>query len=230
MSTTLWNLRADKTETVERRALAPFELREDGEKNTVRVVGHAAVFNQETNIGGEFREVIRPGAFTRAIQESNVPFLIEHHGLPLARNTSGTLKLSEDSIGLRIETELDMSDPDVQRVVPKMRRGDLDKMSFAFRAKKQEWIVTEKDGEEDVLRELQELELFDVAIVTTPAYEGTSIALRSLDAIRAEKREALEQKEAARRAFELRKTKERLSRITDLKEREAALSRALATR
>ena len=130
---------------VERRALAPFELRESGDGNGVRIVGHAAVFNQEANIGGMFREVIRPGAFTRAIGESDVPFLVEHDDLPLARNTSGTLKLSQDEIGLRIETELDPTDPDVQRIVPKMKRGDLAKMSFAFRVTREEWEDMDSD-------------------------------------------------------------------------------------
>jgi HK97 family phage prohead protease len=205
---------------MERRALMPFELRADEEKT--RVIGHAAVFNQEADIGGMFREVIRPGAFTRAIQESDVPFLIEHSDLPLARNRSGTLKLSEDQTGLRIETELDGSDPDVQRIIPKMKRGDLDKMSFAFRATRQEWV----DGEDDEpdLRILHEVELFDVSIVTNPAFDGTDIALRTRDAKRDEARAAYEEKEAKRKAAVFRKTKKRLTGIADVAQRKSALS------
>lgn len=208
-----------KNSTLERRALAPFELRAEGE--TVKVVGHAAVFDQEANIAGQFREVIRPGAFARAILESDVPFLIEHNDLPLARSTSGTLDLSEDGVGLRIESDLDASDPDVQRIIPKMRRGDLSKMSFAFRATRQEWVDPEDDGDLP-LRVLHEVELFDVSIVTNPAFEGTDIALRSLEAVR----EAEDEKDAKRRAFELRKLKERLGRIPDIRQRESALESA----
>ncbi|MEP4236049.1 HK97 family phage prohead protease, partial [Parasphingorhabdus sp.] len=103
----------------------PVELRMDGD--VIKVSGYAAVFDEETDIGGMFREVIRPGAFKSAIERNdNVSFLINHDGLPLARTSSGTLKLTEDRTGLRIDTELDATDPDVARIVPKMKRGDLD--------------------------------------------------------------------------------------------------------
>ncbi|MEP2234081.1 MAG: HK97 family phage prohead protease, partial [Marinomonas sp.] len=155
----------------------PVELRMDGD--VIKVSGYAAVFDEETDIGGMFREVIRPGAFKSAIERNdNVSFLINHDGLPLARTSSGTLKLTEDRTGLRIDTELDATDPDVARIVPKMKRGDLDKMSFAFISTREEW--TFEDGESD-LREVMDTELFDVSIVTDPAYGGTSIALRSRD-------------------------------------------------
>jgi HK97 family phage prohead protease len=165
---------------VERRFAAVAECRAD--EGTIRVRGHAAVFNQEADIGGYFREVIRPGAFAAAIREDDVPFLIEHYGLPLARNTSGTLSLREDERGLLIETQLDAADPDVMRIVPKMGRGDLNKMSFAFRAVRQEW----DESGETPLRIIHECRLLDVSIVTSPAYTGTDIGLRSLTDWRAE--------------------------------------------
>lgn len=201
----------DGADSVERRATMSLEVRSDGE-NTVRVIGHAAVFNQETDIAGLFREVIRPGAFTEAIGRDDVPFLIEHSDLPLARTRSGTLRLSEDSVGLRIEAELDASDPDVQRIVPKMKRGDLDKMSFAFRATRQEWDETDPD---DPLRVVRQADLYDVSIVTSPAYEGTDIALRSL----ADKRESDKQKEQAERQdkqanFEAARLRKKLAKKT----------------
>jgi hypothetical protein len=159
---------------IERRASGPFELRQG--EDSIWVAGHAAVFNQEADIGGLFREVIRPGAFAGTISRDDVPLLIEHADLPLARTRSGTLDLREDEIGLRMESALDALDPDVGRIVPKMRRGDLDKMSFAFLPVREEW-----DDSGDVpLRILHEVRLFDVSIVTSPAYGGTDIALRSL--------------------------------------------------
>lgn len=167
----------------ETRGGIPAEVRAEDSK--IKVAGYAAVFNQETNIGGFFREVILPGAFRKAITSSDVPFLINHDGLPLARTRSGSLKLSEDGHGLKIETELDPEDPDVLRIVPKMKRGDLDKMSFAFRATKQRW----DDTQDPPLRTVEEAELFDVSIVTDPAYEGTEIGLRSLEEARKDKRQ-----------------------------------------
>lgn len=159
----------------------PAEIRADD--TGITVSGYAAVFNQEADIGGWYREIIEPGAFAEAIGRDDVVFLINHEGLPLARSRAGkgTLTLTEDEYGLKIETKLLASDPDVQSIVPKMQRGDLDKMSFAFLPDIQEW----DDTQEPPLRRIKKLRLFDVAIVTTPAYDGTDIGLRSLEAHRA---------------------------------------------
>lgn len=165
--------------TRETRGGIPAEVRSDD--TGVRVSGYAAVFDEVTDIGGMFREVIAPGAFRAAIGRDDVVFVVNHAGLPLARTRSGTLTLTEDARGLKVESVLDAEDPDVKAVVPKMRRGDLDKMSFAFRATKQEW----DDTQTPPLRTIREVELFDVSIVTTPAYGGTDIGLRALDSARA---------------------------------------------
>ena len=166
-----------------RAGLNPVEVRakDDG---TVRVEGYAAVFEQETNIADLFREKIARGAFTDAIGRDDVVFLINHDGLPMARTKSGTLEIRQDATGLWIGADLDAEDPDVKRIIPKMKRGDLDKMSFAFRAKKQEW----DESQDPPLRTILQADLYDVSIVTTPAYEGTSIAMRSLDAVRKERK------------------------------------------
>lgn len=158
----------------------PAEIRADSDG--VKVSGYAAVFDQATDIGGYFTEVIARGAFKEAIGRDDVVFLINHDGLPLARTRSGTLTLKEDDKGLRIDTVLDADDPDVKSITGKMKRGDLDKMSFAFRATKQEWDETTNPP----TRTITEAQLFDVSIVTQPAYDGTSIALRSLDDARKE--------------------------------------------
>lgn len=160
----------------------PAEVR--AEADGITVEGYAAVFNEIADIGGMFREVIAPGAFTEAIGRDDVVFLINHDGLPLARTRSGTLELSEDKRGLKMRTVLDPDDPDVKSIAGKMKRGDLDKMSFAFLPEVQEW-----DDSGDVpLRTIKKAALYDVSIVTTPAYDGTEIGLRSLEAFRTEQR------------------------------------------
>jgi hypothetical protein len=156
------------------RAGLPVEVRAEGQ--TIKVSGYAAVFNERANIGGMFEEQIAPGAFKAAIGRDDVVFLVNHEGLPLARTRSGTLTLKEDERGLYMESELDPEDPDVLAIVPKMKRGDLDKMSFAFFPSVQEW-----DESGDLpLRTIREASLADVSIVTNPAYSGTEIGLRSL--------------------------------------------------
>lgn len=160
----------------------PVEVPQEND-GPIRVAGYAAVFGQETNIGGFFTEVIEPGAFTSALERNDdVVFLINHDGLPLARTGSGTLRLSQDERGLYIETELDINDPDVRTIVPKMKRGDLNKMSFAFVPTRQTW----DDSGDMPKRMIQDLQLYDVSIVTTPQYDGTEIGLRSLQQYRDE--------------------------------------------
>lgn len=164
--------------TKEIRAAQAVEIREAGEG--VRVTGHAAVYGERARIGDYFEERIARGAFDNVLGD-DVPFLIEHQGLPLARTGSGTLKLSLDERGLYVETDLDPSDPDAARIIPKMRRGDLSKMSFAFTVEREEW---DESGEIPLRTILAFRKLYDVAIVTTPAYAGTDIGLRGLEAAR----------------------------------------------
>lgn len=175
----------------------PVEIRAAAD-GSFKVEGYAAVFNQETDIGGIFREVIRPGAFTNALKRGDdVTFLINHGGLPLARTRSGTLKLTEDDHGLKVSTQLDGEDPDVKSIVRKMQRGDLDKMSFAFSVPEggQNWLGS---ADELDLREVTDTMLFDVSIVNEPAFSGTSIALRSRDDAKADSDSAQRDAEKAR--------------------------------
>lgn len=155
----------------------PVEIREEDD-GKIKVSGYAAVFNSRADIGGMFFEQIQRGAFSDAIGRDDVVFLINHDGLPMARTRSGTLKLTEDERGLYIESELDSKDPDVARIVPKMKRGDLDKMSFAFIPEVQEW----DDSGDIPIRTITRAGLQDVSIVTFPAYQDTEIGLRSYQA------------------------------------------------
>jgi HK97 family phage prohead protease len=164
---------------IEYRSCSELEFRAEGD--SVKVGGYAAVFNSMSQDLGGFREVIRRGAFTHTIAGgADVRFLINHDGMPLARTKSGTLRLAEDERGLRIDATLDPTDPDVQRLIPKMKRGDLSQMSFGFRTLKDAW---RQEGA-DQIRELHAVDLFDVSAVTYPAYQSTEVALRSLAAVR----------------------------------------------
>jgi len=104
---------------------------------------------------------------------ADVRLLIDHEGVPLARSKSGTLVLEEDDRGLRVEAELDPNNPDAARIMSAMKRGDLNQMSFAFRTIKDNW------NSDRSVRELREVQLFDVSVVTFPAYEETVAELRN---------------------------------------------------
>lgn len=89
---------------------------------------------------GPFTEVVRQGAFTKTLSEgADVPFLINHGGMTLARTKSGTLQLAEDTTGLHTEARLDPANSDVGDLRSAMDRGDMDEMSFAFWVTRQQW-------------------------------------------------------------------------------------------
>lgn len=178
----------------ETRSGLPVEVRADGDGKIV-VEGYAAVFDQPTDIGGVFTEVVARGAFRSALARGDdVEFLINHGGLPLARSTAGNLTMREDDHGLHIRAELDPTDPDVQRIVPKMRAKMLDQMSFAFQATGQRWD-SPADGPD--VRTITDVMLFDVSVVNRGAYPQTEIALRNRDDAKARAEE--ERKEAERK-------------------------------
>lgn len=148
------------------------------------LVGHGAVFNQETVIGGAFREMVLPGAFKKTIQEADVRALFNHEpNLVLGRNKAGTLRLAEDDSGLAYEIDL----PSTQYALDlakSIERGDISQSSFSFETVKDGWDYPKRDDGALPLRSLRELRLYDVSPVTFPAYEGTDVdlqrALRSL--------------------------------------------------
>jgi HK97 family phage prohead protease len=152
-------------------AYTNLELRALEDKNTL--IGYAAVFDSPSE-PMPFIEYVRRGAFSKTLNDgADVRLLIDHEGVPLARTKSGTLALEEDERGLRVEAELDPANPDAMRVLSAMRRGDLSQMSFAFRT------VKDSYNSDRSVRELKEVQLFDVSIVTFPAYEETVAELRS---------------------------------------------------
>lgn len=154
------------------------EVRAVDETTVARFGGHAAVFNVRTWIGPKtlgFWEQVAPGAFDKAIGRDDVRFLFNHDtNWVLARTSSGTLRLKTDSKGLAVDA--DMADTTQGRDLKVlMERGDVREMSFGFRIDKEKWEVL-KDGTE--LRTIQDVTLYDVAVVAYPAYSNTDAGIR----------------------------------------------------
>jgi HK97 family phage prohead protease len=152
-----------------------------------RLSGYAARFDVMSHpiatSRGKFREKLQKGAFRAALASGdNVVFRAEHgvNGqLALADTATKTLRLSEDDVGLRFEADMDPTDPDVQAMLPKVKRGTLRSMSFAFRVAKGGDAWERRDGE--LHRTISAIDtLKDVSPVTFPAYPETDLALRSL--------------------------------------------------
>ena len=151
------------------------ELRQEGEDNIV--VGYGSVFNTLSNELGGFREIIAEGAFDGRLND-DVRFLINHDGLPLARTTNGTLRLTTDERGLKYEAQV--ANTSLGRdLIELMRNGTINQSSFAFVVEDDSWEV--RDGVN--VRTINKVSrLYDVSAVTYAAYEEASVALRSMEA------------------------------------------------
>ncbi|WP_100467568.1 HK97 family phage prohead protease [Mycobacteroides abscessus] len=179
--------RDNRKDVWEHRRTSSFEVREDSD--TITLTGYASTFEPYEMYGGPdaggWIEQLDKAAFTNTLREKpDLHLLINHEGMPLARTKSDTLQLGVDRHGLKVTAQLDRSDPDVQRLEPKMRRGDMDEMSFAFRVKGQKWECTEEFPEDNyALRTITEVSLHkgDVSVVNFGANPTTSAELKSVD-------------------------------------------------
>ena len=169
--------RGNKMASRETRSFdADFEIREAGDGMTFS--GYAAKFNSRSENLGGFVETIMPGAFKRSLDSRNdVKLLVNHDsGRVLASTRSGTLRLTEDSVGLRVEADLPNT-TDGRDMAELLRRQDLSSMSFGFSVIKDSWS---QDGTE---RSLKSVRLFETSIVAFPAYQATEASVRSYDAL-----------------------------------------------
>ena len=153
------------------------EIRE-GTEGVLGVNGYASMYSIPYSVRdslGEYTETIEPGAFKRSVeQRDDVRLLLNHDGIPLARTKSGTLRLDpHDPVGLGVDADLESRMGLANDVRLAMERGDLDLMSFAFKATRQDW------NKDYTQRSIREVKLFDVSVVTFPASAATSVKLRS---------------------------------------------------
>ena len=166
-----------RTATME---LAELRLDSNEEQGRPVITGYAAVFNELSQDLGGFREQIAPGAFKRALEmNQDVRALVDHDpSRIIGRSTSGTLEMIEDDHGLRVQ--IDPADTTAGRdIMESINRGDVSGMSFGFVVRDEDWDML--DGEN--IRTVRDMDLFDVSVVTFPAYTASSVevALRSLD-------------------------------------------------
>lgn len=156
--------------------LTRVEVRAAGEGTAPKIAGHAAVFGKLSEDLGGWREKIEPGAFKRTLKSADVRALWNHDpNWVLGRNKAGTLSLAEDLTGLAIEIDPPMTGWASDLMVT-MGRGDVDQMSFGFRTVRDRW----EQGQEGVVRTVLEAELFDVSVVTYPAYPQTDASVRDM--------------------------------------------------
>lgn len=146
------------------------------------IEGYAIIFNQLSEDLGGFREMILPEAVTQElINNSDIFYLYNHsdNSTPLARSNhgSGSLELTIDNKGLKYRFNCINSE-----FYELVKRGDLDKSSFAFSLPKDgSGEIWEKSSEYNYIRKIVKIEqLFDCSAVLVPAYSATELYARNL--------------------------------------------------
>lgn len=176
------------------------EFRASGETGDGRTLeGYAAVFNTPTEINsweGNFTEEMAPGAFTKTLGE-RMPVLQFDHGRDARTGTVPIGKIEqirEDANGLYVQARM-YDNPVVEPIRQAIEGGSIDGMSFRFKVNNETW--RDKDGKPVPASELQrllyrpgdrgplkrtitEVELYEAGPVVFPAYESTSVGVRSL--------------------------------------------------
>lgn len=138
--------------------------------------GYAAVFETLSAVIWGFREKIAPGAFADGLAAGDDVRALWNHNTDyvLGRTKNGTLSLSEDETGLAFE----LTPPETQLardLVASVARGDVDQMSFGFVVLEDDWSMDDND---QVIRTLRKIKLYEISPVTFPAYQATSVGLR----------------------------------------------------
>jgi HK97 family phage prohead protease len=139
--------------------------------------GYAAVFDAFSEDLGYFREKVAKGAFAECLDQ-DVRALVNHNpDRLLGRSKTGSLRMTEDDLGLRVE--IDLPDTQVGRdVATEIRSGLLDGMSFSFDTEADSWDRATTPPTRTLLKCSR---VYDVGPVAFPAYESTTAAMRSLE-------------------------------------------------
>jgi HK97 family phage prohead protease len=165
------------TRTVERRnTIVPVEVRASGK---MVIGGYAAKFDKRSDNLGGFIERVGYGFFNKSMADGWPGVLARYNhndDMLLGTTDNATLRLNPDASGLPYDVDINPEDPQAMGAYARVKRGDVRQSSFAFVVAEDEW------GSEDglPLRTLVSGRLIDVAPVVTPAYQDTSVGLRSL--------------------------------------------------
>ena len=160
-----------------------FETRSD--ENGMYIEGYFAVFNSDYQICSDVSESVAPDAFDKTLG-GDIKALCDHDSrLVLGRNKSGTLELRVDSHGLWGRIAINPNDSDAVNLYNRVKRGDVDQCSFGFDIIREDAEFRDDDSVHFTLREV---ELYEVSVVTFPAYSETSVSARKQDVAEIKKR------------------------------------------
>ena len=149
------------------------------------ISGYFIVFDSETELYPGVREEVSPDALV-GVDLSDVKALIDHDTAKvLGRTKANTLSLSVDSKGLYGEIIVNESDQEAMNLYSRVQRGDVDQCSFGFEILNEE-MIQNSDGTVKFI--IKSINLYEVSVVTFPAYQETAVEARSKQIEDAQKR------------------------------------------
>ena len=149
------------------------------------ISGYFIVFVTETELYPGVREEVSPDALV-GVDLSDVKALIDHDTAKvLGRTKANTLSLSVDSKGLYGEIIVNESDQEAMNLYSRVQRGDVDQCSFGFEILNEE-MIQNSDGTVKFI--IKSINLYEVSVVTFPAYQETAVEARSKQIEDAQKR------------------------------------------
>lgn len=150
----------------------------EGENEKI-IEGYFALFNTPTELFTGYFEEIAPGAFDETIS-GDIRALIDHDTAKvLGRTKSKTLDLKVDSRGLWGSIKINEKDSEALNLYERVKRGDVDQCSFGFQIDEEKYTFGD-DG--TVKSRLERVGLFEVSVVTFPAYDDTGVQARQKNA------------------------------------------------
>lgn len=181
----------EKRKNYQVRNFRSLDLNANDEAAEKIISGYFIVFNSETELYEGCFEEIAPESFDN-VDLSDVRALIDHEASKvLGRTKSGTLTLSVDAKGVYGEIKVNENDTEAMNLYSRVQRGDVDQCSFGFSIL-DEAMETRDDGSYKFT--IKAIELFEVSVVTFPAYADTAVEARSKQIENMEKRELLAKK------------------------------------
>lgn len=167
----------DRKDRQVRSAPTTFSARSDSDEGPV-IEGYFAVFNSDYEIWPGATEQVAPDAFNNCLS-LDVRALCDHMtNLVLGRTSAGTLELRVDEKGLWGKIKINEQDSDAMNLYARVQRGDVSQCSFGFDILDEEYIDN-RDGSCTWI--LHDVYLWEVSVVTFPAYAETSVEARKKD-------------------------------------------------
>ena len=167
------------------RSIGKLNTRDNTNDDEMKITGYFVMFNSETKLYESVYEEISDKAFEN-IDLSDIRALADHDTAKiLGRTKSQTLSLSVDEKGLFGEITINKNDTEAVNLYERVKRGDIDQCSFGFNILNE---IMEQREDGSVKWIITEIELFEVCVVTFPAYADTAVEARSNQIKQLEKR------------------------------------------